>query len=76
LVASGDYNAMQVVAIVLALSAGSVMLSHVNDSGFWLVGKFLELDVKTTLKTWTVMETIIGIVGFLLSWAIFGMASV
>ncbi|WP_026820561.1 GntP family permease [Arthrobacter castelli] len=75
LVAAGDYNAMQVVAIVLALSAGSVMLSHVNDSGFWLVGKFLELDVKTTLKTWTVMETIIGFVGFLLSWAIFGVAS-
>lgn len=76
LVAAGDYNPMQVIAIVLALSAGSVMLSHVNDSGFWLVGKFLELDVKTTLKTWTVMETIIGIVGFLISWLIFGIASV
>ncbi|GAB3519673.1 GntP family permease [Arthrobacter monumenti] len=75
LVAAGDYNAMQVVAIVLALSAGSVMLSHVNDSGFWLVGKFLELDVKTTLKTWTVMETIIGFVGFGISWLIFGLAS-
>ncbi|GAB3262470.1 GntP family permease [Arthrobacter pigmenti] len=75
LVAAGDYNAMQVAAIIMALSAGSVMLSHVNDSGFWLVGKFLELDVKTTLKTWTVMETIIGFVAFLISWAIFGIAS-
>jgi GntP family gluconate:H+ symporter len=36
----------------------------VNDSGFWLVGRFLEMDVKTTLKTWTVMETLIGLVGF------------
>ena len=40
------------------------MLSHVNDSGFWLVGRFLGMDEKTTLRTWTVMETLIGVVGF------------
>ncbi|MPZ00513.1 MAG: GntP family permease [Actinophytocola sp.] len=63
-VANGDYNAVQLAAIVLALSAGSVMASHVNDSGFWLVGRFFNMDVKTTLKTWTVLETLIGLMGF------------
>lgn len=36
-------------------------MSHVNDAGFWLVGTFLEIDEKTTLKTWTIMETIVGV---------------
>ncbi|WP_026535069.1 GntP family permease [Arthrobacter sp. H14] len=71
LLAGGDYSSLQIVAVVLALSAGSVMLSHVNDSGFWLVGKFFEMDVKTTLKTWTVMETIIGLIGFALAAILF-----
>ncbi|HEY1094336.1 MAG TPA: GntP family permease [Glycomyces sp.] len=64
IVAGDGYNAVEIAAIVIAMSAGSVMLSHVNDSGFWLVGRFLNMDVKTTLKTWTVMETTIGLMGF------------
>ena len=60
--------------MVVAVAAGSVVLSHVNDSGFWLVGRFLEMDVKTTFKTWTVLETIIGMVGFAIAAAIFGLA--
>ena len=75
-VLGGDYNSVQVASIVLALAAGSVMASHVNDSGFWLVGRFLGMDVKTTLKTWTVMETGIGLVGFGLASLIFALASV
>lgn len=54
------------VLLVLAIACGATVLSHVNDSGFWLVGRFLGMDVKTTLKTWTVLETLIGTVGFLL----------
>ncbi|MFD1806446.1 GntP family permease [Pasteurella oralis] len=50
--------------IVIAIASGATALSHVNDSGFWLVSRFLEMDEKTTLKTWTVMETLIGVVGF------------
>ncbi|GHD17892.1 GntP family permease [Nocardiopsis kunsanensis] len=50
--------------IVIAIACGATALSHVNDSGFWLVGRFLNMDVKTTLKTWTVMETLIGFIGF------------
>nr|WP_299038046.1 GntP family permease [uncultured Pseudokineococcus sp.] len=72
-VAAGGYTELQVVAIVLALAAGSVMLSHVNDSGFWLVGRFLEMDVKTTLKTWTVLETLLGLIAFALAAVVFAL---
>lgn len=71
---AGGFNEVQVAALVLAVAAGSVALSHVNDSGFWLVGRLLEMDVKTTFKTWTVLETIIGVVGFALSAVIFVVA--
>ena len=47
--------------LVVAMGAGSVILSHVNDSGFWLVKEYLNLDVTQTLKTWTVMETAISL---------------
>ncbi|WP_431814211.1 GntP family permease [Kocuria sp. cx-455] len=73
-VLAGDYNAVQLAAVVVAVAAGSVVLSHVNDSGFWLVGRFLEMDVKTTFATWTVLETIIGVVGFTIAAVIFGLA--
>ena len=50
--------------LVIAIAAGSTILSHVNDSGFWLVGKYLGMTEKETLKSWTMMETIISVVGF------------
>ncbi len=49
--------------IVIAIAAGATILSHVNDSGFWIVGKYLGMNEKQTLKTWTVMETIIAVCG-------------
>ena len=52
--------------IVLATGAGSLMFSHVNDSGFWLFKEYFNLTVKETLKTWSVMETIVSIVGLLM----------
>ncbi|WP_298176125.1 GntP family permease [Saccharomonospora sp.] len=67
LVTDGAFTSVELVAIVLALAAGSVTAGHVNDSGFWLVGRFFQMDVKTTLKTWTVMQTTIGLVGFALA---------
>ncbi|MEY2949844.1 MAG: gluconate:H+ symporter [Saprospiraceae bacterium] len=51
--------------MVLAIGAGSIMLSHVNDSGFWLFKEYFNLSVKDTLATWTVMETSIGVVGLI-----------
>ena len=50
-------------AMCCAICGGATALSHVNDAGFWLVGTFLHIDEKTTLKSWTVMETIVGFAG-------------
>lgn len=50
--------------LVLATGAGSIILSHVNDSGFWIVKEYMNLSVPQTLKTWTVMETILGFSAF------------
>ncbi|GAA3052290.1 MULTISPECIES: GntP family permease [Actinomycetes] len=65
-VLAGDFNALQVACIVLATAAGSVFAGHVNDSGFWLVGRLMGMDVKTTLKTWTVQQALQSVLGFLL----------
>ncbi|PFG42276.1 GntP family gluconate:H+ symporter [Isoptericola jiangsuensis] len=73
-VAAGGFGAVETAAIVIAVAAGSVVLSHVNDSGFWLVGRFFDMDVRTTLKTWTVMETAIGVMGFALACVAFAIA--
>ena len=54
-------------AMCCAICGGATALSHVNDAGFWLVGTFLEIDEKTTLKSWTVMETLIGITSLIVS---------
>src|SRR5699024_3234493 len=64
------------VAIVMAMSAGSVGFSHVNDSGFWLVSRFFGMDMKQTLATWTVIQGAMALIGFVLSLALFGLASV
>ena len=54
-------------AMCCAICGGATALSHVNDAGFWLVGTFLEIDEKTTLKSWTVMETLIGVTSLVVS---------
>lgn len=54
---------LQLAAMVAAIAGGATICSHVNDSGFWLVKSLVEIDEKTTLKTWTVMETIVGCTG-------------
>ena len=66
-VAAGGYGDVQIAALVIAIAAGATVLSHVNDSGFWLVSRFFEMDEATTLKTWTVMETTLGLSAFALS---------
>lgn len=59
-VLAGDYSPMQIVLIILAIGLGSLSLSHINDSGFWIATKFLGLSVADGLRTWTVMTTILG----------------
>lgn len=49
--------------MVLAIGSGSLMLSHVNDSGFWLFKEYFNLTVADTLRTWTLMETTVGVMG-------------
>lgn len=50
-----------------AIAGGATVCSHFNDSGFWLVKSLVGLDEKTTLKTWTIMETLVGVTGFLVA---------
>lgn len=69
-VAAGSYTSFQVVLITLAISFGGLGLSHINDSGFWIVTKYLGLSVADGLKTWTTLTTVCGLVGFLLTWLV------
>ena len=59
--------------LVLATGAGSLILSHVNDAGFWLVKQYFNMTVAETFKTWTAMETILSVValGFILLLSMF-----
>lgn len=63
-VAAGGYSEFQIALMVLASAAGSVFAGHVNDSGFWLVGRLMGMDVATTLRTWTLNQALLGAVGF------------
>jgi len=68
--AAADLGNFQLTLLVFAIAAGATVLSHVNDSGFWLVSRFFGMDEKTTLKTWTVMETTLGLAAFAISAAL------
>jgi H+/gluconate symporter-like permease len=50
---------------VLAIGAGSLLCSNVNDSGFWMYKEYFNLSLKDTFKSWSLMETLIGIVGLM-----------
>ena len=67
---AGNYSAPTVGLITIAIASGATVLSHVNDSGFWLVSRYLGLSEQNALRSWTVMETIIGGVGFLVVFAL------
>ncbi len=49
--------------MVLATGTGSLILSHVNDPGFWLIQSFFKMELKETLSTWTVLETVLSVAG-------------
>ena len=68
---AGDFGAIAVSAVVIAIGAASIGWSDVNDSGFWLIGKFCGFDTVTTFKTWSVVGTTISLVGFALSAVVF-----
>jgi gluconate:H+ symporter, GntP family len=61
------YSQPQLALIAAAICAGSIIASHVNDGGFWIVSRYFGISVKDTLKTWTVLETILSVVGFVVA---------
>lgn len=64
-VADLDYSQPQLALLVMSIAAGSIIASHVNDGGFWIVSRYFGLSVKETLQTWTVLETVLSVVGFI-----------
>jgi len=63
---AASLSASHLALLVLAIGCGSLFFSHVNDAGFWLVKEYFGLTVGETIKSWSVMETVISVVGFLL----------
>ncbi|NKZ00247.1 GntP family permease [Nocardiopsis alborubida] len=70
LIAEAGMSQPEIALVVIAIAAGGTVLSHVNDSGFWLMNRYLDIDIRTTLKSWTVMETLMGSIAFLIAAAI------
>ena len=56
--------------IMMAISAGSIFACHVNDGGFWIVAKYFSISDRDTLKTWTVLETVLSVAGFVVAAAL------
>ncbi|MBS9425165.1 gluconate transporter [Photorhabdus caribbeanensis] len=67
------YSGAQLAALSICIAGGSLVLSHVNDSGFWLFGKFTGATESQTLKTWSIMETILGTTGAVVGMIFFAM---
>ncbi len=62
-----ELSPLYLACVTAAVAGGATVCSHFNDSGFWLVKSLVGLDEKTTLKTWTIMETLVGFTGFLVA---------
>ncbi len=62
----GDMSTTGVSLVVLAVGAGSLFFSHVNDAGFWMVKEFFGMTVGQTIKSWSLMETVLSVVGLIL----------
>jgi len=63
---AGELGSAEVSLLVLAIGAGSLFFSHVNDAGFWLVKEFFGLSVGQTIKSWSLMETVLSVTGLVL----------
>ncbi|MEV8017831.1 gluconate:H+ symporter [Streptomyces sp. NPDC086554] len=64
LLSEGDHSQAFVALVIMAISAGSIFASHVNDGGFWMVAKYFGISERDTLKTWTVLESVLSVAGF------------
>jgi GntP family gluconate:H+ symporter len=70
----GGFTTYQTALLVVAIGFGSLGLSHVNDSGFWIVTRYLGLSVGDGLRSWTVLTTVLGVAGFALTWLLWALA--
>ncbi|GAA2241518.1 gluconate:H+ symporter [Streptomyces amakusaensis] len=64
LVENADHSQPFLALVIMAISAGSIFASHVNDGGFWIVAKYFGISERDTLKTWTVLESVLSVAGF------------
>ncbi|MDQ5896869.1 MAG: gluconate:H+ symporter, GntP family [Pseudomonadota bacterium] len=71
----GGYSAVQVALLCVAIGFGGLGLSHVNDSGFWIVTRYLGLSVGDGLRSWTVLTTVLGLAGFGLTWLLWALVA-
>ncbi|RYJ24726.1 low-affinity gluconate/H+ symporter GntU [Streptomyces sp. L-9-10] len=67
LVEGQDLSQAHLALIIMAISAGSIFASHVNDGGFWMVAKYFGISERDTLKSWTVLETVLSVAGFVVA---------
>ena len=66
-IAQMDYSAPLIACITIAIASGATMLSHVNDSGFWLVNRYFGMTEKDTIRVWTLVSSVVGMVGLVSS---------
>ncbi|MFF3247973.1 GntP family permease [Streptomyces sp. NPDC002870] len=64
LVENGGHSQAFLALVIMAISAGSIFASHVNDGGFWIVAKYFGISERDTLKSWTVLESVLSLAGF------------
>ncbi|MFF3749848.1 GntP family permease [Streptomyces sp. NPDC002018] len=67
LVEGQGFSQAHLALIIMAISAGSIFASHVNDGGFWMVAKYFGISERDTLKSWTVLETVLSVAGFVVA---------
>ncbi|WP_329570779.1 GntP family permease [Streptomyces sp. NBC_01361] len=70
LIEAGHYSQPFTALVIMAISAGSIFASHVNDGGFWMVAKYFGISERDTLKTWTVLESVLSVAGFAVAGAV------
>ncbi|MFD8864907.1 GntP family permease [Streptomyces sp. NPDC059590] len=64
MLSEGHYSQAHLALVIMAISAGSIFASHVNDGGFWMVAKYFGISERDTLKSWTVLESVLSVAGF------------
>ncbi|MEV0275548.1 gluconate:H+ symporter [Streptomyces sp. NPDC050610] len=64
MLSAGDFSQAHLALVIMAISAGSIFASHVNDGGFWMVAKYFGISERDTLKSWTVLESVLSVAGF------------